>query len=163
MVLRVIIFSLLLLPLAGCELNRREKALQEKEAQLLQKEQELMLKEKTLALKEQELVKREQRLDSTIVDTTLKYSPELPGLWNAKMQCTETTCSGSAVGDTKVETWELSFDSSFHLIARVITGNNIARVYTGSYNGSEILLKQDVAGAAGVAATHLSIKLQLTG
>lgn len=145
----------------GCELNRREKAVLQKEEALLKKEQELILKEKTLALKENELLQREQQLDSIRTDTTLKYHPALAGQWKATMKCTETTCAGSAVGDTKTEVWEFSFDSSFHLFVKVISGNNVARVYNGSYNGNVVELTQQVPNSAATPATTMSVRLNI--
>lgn len=158
---RILIFLMLISMLGSCQLNRREKAVREKEARLLQKEQELLLKEKSLALKEEELNKRERLLDSTLVDSTLKYSAALPGLWNVKMECTETSCSGSAVGDVKSETWQFAFDSSLNLIANVVSGNNIARIYTGRFTGSVIELTQEVADNPATPATKMNVRLNM--
>lgn len=158
---RILIFFVLIAMLGSCQLNRREKAVREKEAKLLMKEQELLLKEKSLALKEEELNKRERLLDSTLVDSTLKYSAALPGLWNVKMECIETSCSGSAVGDVKSETWQFAFDSSLNLIANVVSGNNIARIYTGKFTGSVIELTQEVSESPSTPATKMNVRLNM--
>jgi hypothetical protein len=94
---------------SGCGMRERELKLDQKMSEINQKEQELLLKEKSLQLKEEELAKKEELLDSSSrspVDTFLVQHPQLPGKWNVTMRCTETTCPGSAVGDTKNEQWK---------------------------------------------------------
>ena len=158
--IRITFLFILISLTSSCELNRREKAVREKEAELLQKEQDLLLKEKSLALKEEELIKRERKLDSTLVDSTLKFSADLVGLWNVKMECKETSCTGSAVGDVKSETWQLAFDSTFNLIANVVSGNNIARIYTGRFTGSVIELMQEVVNTPS-SVTKMNVRLNI--
>jgi hypothetical protein len=55
------------------------------------------------------------------------------------MTCTETTCAGSAVGDTKTEEWELSYEGNT-LIAKAHTNEQLIRTYKGFYTGNTIEL-----------------------
>jgi len=100
-------FCLWLITLTGCGLREREDALNKKMSEVAQKEQKLLFQEKTLQLKEEELNQRQRLLDSTsnkiTVDSLPVFYPQLPGTWLVKMSCKETTCPGSAVGDTKTE------------------------------------------------------------
>ncbi|PIQ20508.1 MAG: hypothetical protein COW65_14525 [Cytophagales bacterium CG18_big_fil_WC_8_21_14_2_50_42_9] len=145
---------------SGCGLRERETSVQKKETELAQKEQELNAKEKELRLKEEELIKRAQWLDSTAQDTTVMFNPQLLGQWNARMTCTETTCSGSAVGDTKTETWELTFQND-HIIARAMTGENMVRVYTGTYKNNLLELTENVELSPSTPATKILVRLTL--
>lgn len=127
---------------SGCDYRKREEELQKKETALNQKEQELLLKEKTLQLKEEDLAKREQRLDSTIIDSTHVINPALTGIWSVQMSCTEATCTGFAIGDTKSEQWQISYTGNT-LIAKAFSNNQLARVYTGFDTGNTIELVED--------------------
>ena len=55
------------------------------------------------------------------------------------MICTETNCPGSAVGDSKNEQWDISFQDNA-IIATAISNNQMVRVYTGHYFGNSIRL-----------------------
>ncbi|HUC80570.1 MAG TPA: hypothetical protein VMR70_06615 [Flavisolibacter sp.] len=146
---------------SGCDIRQREEALQKREATLNQREQELLLKEKSLQLKDEELVKRQQQMDSTIVaDTTAKYNAKLAGVWNVQMTCTETSCTGSAVGDTKTETWEISYQDR-NVIARAKVNNELVRVYSGLYNGTTLELAEALESEQ-KPATKMIVRLQLT-
>lgn len=140
----IVLFSVLCL-MTGCSLREREKAIEKKTSELNQKEQELLFKEKSLQLREDELVKREKLLDSTMNkkqgDTLASINPQLVGTWIVKMNCTETTCTGSAVGDIKTEQWEISYQENT-VIAKAMAGQDLVRVYTGSYVGNTLQLTQ---------------------
>lgn len=145
----------------GCNLREREQALEQRSAQLDQKEQELLLKEKTLQLKEEELLKKEQQFDSTrLVDTTAIYNPQIPGNYTVKMVCTETNCPGSAVGDTKNETWQLSYQNTT-IIARAMTGDKLVRTYTGTYNGNVIELSEDRQNTTVPSSSRMIVRLRI--
>jgi len=148
---------------SGCGLRAREEAVQKKEAELAQREQQLSLREKSLALREEEVLELKQKLDSvkTKTDTALVYNQQLIGEWNVKMTCTETTCPGSAVGDTKTETWNIGYDSSF-IVAKAIASDKLVRVYTGSYDGTNLILSEDVANIPSEPATRMTIRLTIT-
>lgn len=148
--------------LQGCDLREREEALQAKEAMLNQREQELLLKEKTLQLKEEDLVKREQRIDSThIRDSVAVYNAALPGTWDVKMVGTETTCPGSAVGDTKNETWEISYQEN-NVIAKAMVNNELVRTYSGFYTGNTLELVDTRENIPGQPPTRIIVRLRLS-
>jgi hypothetical protein len=148
---------------AGCGLNAREEALRKKEVELAAREQQLSLREKSLELEEEQVLQLKQKLDSakTKTDTTLLYNQQLIGQWNVKMTCTETTCSGSAVGDVKTETWDISYQNSL-IIANAIASDKLARIYTGSYDGTTLTLSADVASTPSDPATKMVIRLTMT-
>ena len=132
--------AFLLLILNSCNADRKEKELKQKQEMLSQKEQELILKEKTLQLKEEELLIREARLDSTLQkDTAVVIDSALLGKWSVKMVCTETSCSGSAVGDTKTELWEITMEGKT-FIAKAMSGDQLIRVYSGLFTGNTLEL-----------------------
>lgn len=146
-------------------MHKREQELEVKVAELNQKEQELLLKEKSLQLKEEQLAKREKLLDSTAnknsIDTLSSLHPNLPGLWNVTMRCTETTCAGSAVGDTKNEQWEISFENNT-VIAKAMSDKKLLRVYSGTYAGNSFELTAQQNNASDAQAAKMVVRLQKT-
>ena len=139
-------------------MRKREESLQQKEAALNEKEQQLLLKEKTLQLQQEELDKRKLALDSALVaDTTAKINPALVGTWNAQMTCTETSCPGSAVGDTKTETWEISYQGN-NVIAKAKVNEELVRVYSGIYTGNTLELVETVDNAV-QSTTKIVVRL----
>jgi hypothetical protein len=157
----LLFLSLLLCFTSGCDLRKREDALQQKEAMLSQTEQRLLLKEKTLQLKEEELVQREQRLDSTLkTDSTQAVDSSLIGTWSVKMTCTETTCTGSAVGDTKNEQWTITYQAN-NLVAKAMANEQLIRVYTGPSAGKTAELTANNPGVPTPAAANITVRLQL--
>ncbi len=133
---------------SGCDMRNREQALDMKEAELNQKEQALLVKEKSIQLKEVELFKREKLLDSTsnktVADTLAALHPAISGLYNVTMRCTETTCAGSAVGDTKNEQLEIIIQNNT-VIVKAMSDKKVVRIYSGSYVGDfiELIAQQD--------------------
>ena len=157
-ILLLIIFSLG----PGCDLRTREENLQKREAALSQKEQELLLQEKTLQIKEQELLKREQQIGSSlIVDTAKLYNPAIIGIWSVKMTCTETTCTGSAVGDTRTEQWNISYESNT-IIAKAMFGDKLVRTYTGRPIADVIELAEKRTDEGSPSPTRMTVRLRLT-
>lgn len=128
--------------LSSCNYQKREENIRKKEDALNHKEQELALKEKSLQLKEQDLLKREKRLDNTTTDSTYIVDSTLIGNWSVQMVCNETSCPGSAVGDTKTESWQIAYQSN-SIIAKVLSNNQLTRIYTGFYTGNTIELVED--------------------
>lgn len=156
-----IVFCALLVFASGCDVREREAALQAKETALNQKEQELLLKEKTLQLKEEALNQMKQKLDSTLlVDTTAQFNQNLIGLWSVKMVCTQTSCPGSAVGDTKTENWDISYEGRY-VIARVSVNNELVGAYSGIFNGTTLELEQNTETAANQPTTKILVRLKL--
>ena len=134
----LVYFSLLvtLLLFAGCDYKEREKALAQKMEELNQKEQQLLLREKNLQLEEDSIKLLIARMDSVSYADSIKVlPPALTGQWTSKMICTETNCSGSAVGDTQTDTWEIATQDTA-VVIRSISKGNINRIYTGNYFNS---------------------------
>jgi hypothetical protein len=156
------LFLVMAFTASGCGMRERELKLDQKMSEINQKEQELLLKEKSLQLKEEELAKKEELLDSSSrspVDTFLVQHPQLPGKWNVTMRCTETTCPGSAVGDTKNEQWEISYQNN-GIVAEAFSDNKLVRVYTGNSNGSVVELSTQPDNADPSLATKMIVRLQ---
>lgn len=144
----LVVVCFLLVGMPACGLRQRELELEQKLEEVNQLKQELLLKEKSLQIKEEQLAAREKHLDSTtqLVDTLAAKYPKLPGTWTVNMNCTVATCTGFAVGDVKNEQWSFSFQNN-KVIARAMSGQNLVRVYTGTYTGNviELIPEQDVA------------------
>ncbi|MDB5263618.1 MAG: hypothetical protein JWQ14_2901 [Adhaeribacter sp.] len=151
---------------SGCGLREREASVQERETALGQREKALLEKENILQLKEAELANREQQLKKATPPDTINQptvdviNPALVGRWNARMMCTETTCTGSAVGDTKTETWEISYQDG-QVVAKAMTGENLARIYTGTYRNDLLQLTERVELSAAAPATQMVVRLTL--
>jgi len=126
----------------GCDNGERERKLLAREQELNVKEQTLLLKEKQLQLKEEELQRTRQAiLDSTAMnDSLLLCNSGYLGVWSAKMNCTETNCTTSAIGDTKVELWDVKY-SNGRVLVSAYANNNLIRVYTGEYNNGILQLE----------------------
>ena len=157
------VFYLLILTffISGCDLRKREEQLEAKEAVLNQKEQELLLKEKTLQIKEDELLLRERKTDSTVkTDTTSLYNTAIIGFWSVKMTCTEATCAGSAVGDTKTEQWNISYEANT-IIAKAMSDDKLVRTYTGIPAGEVIELVEGPHANVSQSATKMIVRLRL--
>jgi hypothetical protein len=147
--------------LTSCGLQEKEQALKKKEAELNQKEQELIAREKTVELKEQELADKQMKLDTLSRDSTFLINPAIPGVWSVQMTCVQTTCTGSAIGDTRKEKWIVSYEAA-HVIARVMTGNKLIRVYTGAFTDStSIELKDETEATATEPATRMVVRLTI--
>lgn len=158
----ILFFSILLF--SGCDLREREEKLQQEQEQLVQKELALLSKEKELQIREQELVKREQKLDSTIQgvpkDTGI-YKAALVGLWTVKMNCTETDCPGSAVGDTKTEQWDISYQNHT-VIAKALVDEKLVRIYSGLYTGNSLELTAQQIDTASQNSAQIVVRLEET-
>lgn len=154
-----VFYLLVALCISGCGFAEREKALQMKETKLAQKEQELLLKENALLLKEDSF-KRRKVNDTARQDTAILYNPVITGQWKVQMTCTETTCNGSAVGDTKSEIWDISYKSN-SVIAAVTSAKQLVRIYTGTYSNNLLELTDEVDLSSSSPATKISVRLTL--
>ena len=129
-------FSIFMFTFSGCSLRQREIELDKQLRDLHEREQQLSLREQSLDYREQQLNDREKKIDSTtrsnLSDSMFVKHQQLPGSWSVRMQCIETNCAGSAVGDTKNEQWEFSFQDN-NVVASAISNNKVVRIYTGSY------------------------------
>jgi hypothetical protein len=146
--------------LYGCDIDQREKEVERKAQALQQKEEELQARETALAMKEEELARQIESIDSTRQDSSFIYDPRLIGLWSVKMTCTETTCPGSAVGDTKTEQWELSYQGH-HILARALVSDTLTRVYQGIYTGNTLELVEERSGSPARSTTRMIVRLRL--
>jgi hypothetical protein len=156
-----IISLLLLVPfLSACGLQEKEESLKKKEAELNQKEQELILKEKSLQFREEEVARKQLQMDTSIKDSSSTARPGLVGTWSTRMTCVETTCTGSAVGDVKTETWIISNETD-HIIVKAMAGDQLARVYTGSLNGNTIELTQNSQDNASRPPVQITARLSI--
>jgi hypothetical protein len=147
---------------SGCGLRQREMELNRKMQQLNVKEQELALKEQSLSIKEEQLNEKEKKLDSTnnlVNDSLFMEHQKLPGIWMVEMQCTETNCPGSAVGDVKNEQWDFKFQDNM-VIASAMSSNQLVRVYTGDFVGNS--LKLAVQRDSADASARIVVRLQQT-
>ena len=129
-------------------MRQREIELDKKMTEINEREQQLALKEQSLDIREHQLEVREKLLDSTTrktsIDSLLALHPNIPGTWNVKMECTETTCPGSAVGDIKNEQWIINFHGN-GVIANAKSNDQLVRVYSGVYinNSIRLTVQQD--------------------
>lgn len=128
---------ILIVFLQGCGLNEREKNLKKRQLETTQKEEQLLAWEQRLKMKEQELEHTKQSLDSAKkqIDSATVYNPAIAGKWLVKMSCIETTCEGSALGDTKTEQWDISYKEN-SLIVKAYSGIVLTRVYVGTYQNN---------------------------
>jgi len=149
--------------LACGESSQRAGALQVKEDELNKKEQELLIKENSLLAREQELAKKEKLFDSTsrrpVNDTLTARVPALEGLWTVQMNCIETTCSGSAIGDTKTEQWEISLQNN-RVTAKAESNNKLVRLYSGNYSGDVLELTAIQDSSQEAQSTKMIVRLQ---
>lgn len=151
----VIIFSLLTI-LSSCGLREREEKLEAKEAELLKREQEMTLREQQLLLLRDSLNLKLQLVDSTkrTWDSVGIYNEALIGEWNVKMSCTETSCEGSAIGDTKIEHWTIEYENN-KVVANAFSKKKLLRIYDGIYSNNVLKLteRQNASG------TEISVDL----
>ena len=165
---RILIFTLAITMLtSGCDTRKRELELERRQAALDQREQQLLLRERTLQLQEEEWQKKKNQLDSIsfldsipLVDTSYVVDPTLAGAWAVKMTCRETSCQGSAVGDTKTEHWDIRYQGN-HVVAKAMEGNRLARVYSGQYNGNVLELIEHRDTSSLVYDIRMVVRLRL--
>lgn len=138
---QISIFFLFLIPFfSACNSKEQQEKFRKKEESLLQKEQELLVKEKNLELKEAALLQREEALKKPIIaDSVASVNQAFIGNWSVKMICRETNCVGSAIGDTKTEQWQISYQEN-RFIARAMAKEKLVRVYSGTFNGNTLEL-----------------------
>ena len=112
-------------------------------------------------VKEQELLLKEAMLDSTVhQDSILRFDSTIIGRWSVKMVCKETTCSGSAVGDTKNEQWEITSQGTQY-IAKAMSGDQLIRVYSGIYTGNTLELIAELETTSGQPAAKMVVRLHI--
>ncbi|MEO8822706.1 MAG: hypothetical protein ABI366_03960 [Ginsengibacter sp.] len=128
--------------LSSCNIRHREVEVKKKLEEINRRDQELSMKEQMLAVKEQQLSEQQKILDSTtniVNDSILRQHLKTQGLWRVDMQCTETNCVGSAVGDVKSEQWNIKVEND-QVTINARSNRSIVRIYSGSYVGNVIKL-----------------------
>lgn len=149
-----VLLLMLTILLHSCGLNEREKKLKFRQKETARKEQQLLAWEQRLKMKEDSLEFTKKHLDSTKngTDTLSTYDPAIVGKWNVKMSCIETSCSGSAIGDTKTEQWAITYRQNT-VVVNAYSGTVLTRVYIGTYKNKvlQILDEKPNAGALIIA------------
>lgn len=59
------------------------------------------------------------------------------------MNCTETSCEGSAIGDTKTEQWEISYGADNSVTINAFSGKDLVRIYNGAYRTAGLQLAHE--------------------
>lgn len=139
---KLLLLPLIVLFLGGCQNQKREQQLAQREAALVQREQQLLLRENSLKLREQRLTEPAAAPDTTqqLAAADSARTVALVGTWVTRMNCVETDCPGSAIGDSKTEQWEISYEGGAFLVKATVN-NQIARVYSGTLTGNTLDLK----------------------
>jgi hypothetical protein len=130
---------------SSCDLRRREVEVNKKLEEINRREQELSLKEQMLSIKEEELNEQQKKLDSTtnmVNDSLIREHVKIQGLWRVDMQCTETNCVGSAVGDIKSEQWNIKVAND-QVVINARSNRSVVKTYSGAYFGNVIKLSAD--------------------
>ena len=88
-------------------------------------------------------------------DTVGTYNPNLEGNWSITMQCIETSCEGSAIGDTKTEQWNIAYQNN-KVVVNATSNKKLIRTYTGIFkeNTLELTAQQPLD-----TETHMDVML----
>ncbi len=143
--------------LGSCGLQEREKKLEEGMQMLHQKEQELALKEQTLNDRQKTL----DSVESKHTDTLANLYPTLEGNWSVKMICNVATCQGFAIGDTKSEQWEFRIQSN-EVMAIAISNNKVTRIYTGNFNGDQLVMNAQLVETQPDLNTRMVVRIRFS-
>ena len=149
--------------MTGCGQVKREQDLVNREKQLQAQQQELILKANELALKETKLNELAKNMDSTHIreDSLHLQFSQLAGNWDVTMNCTQATCSGSAVGDTKTERWIFALAGG-SVIAQAYAKNILSRVYIGKYQDGLLQLSAQSADSIADGGAQINVYLRQT-
>lgn len=151
---RPIIFFTALLIFHACTDSNKENNLKTREQDLITKEKEFAAKETEY----QELLAMRDSLKNANDSATANSLPQnIPGKWNGKMICTESSCAEHAIGDQRNDVWEFS-ENGKTVSAKVSnrTGNN--KIYTGNYTGTELRLTSE-SDSSSIGKTQINIVL----
>lgn len=156
-------FLLIAAGLGSCGFEERKQALDARETSLKEREQNLLVKEKMLLQLEDSIklsIAKQDSLTLSLKNIGLPLPDSLQGTWNVNMLCTQTNCSGSAVGDTRKESWTFTGGDSTGVYVKAMQGENLVRVYSGIFDGSGFVLSTpNVSGE--VNATTMNVKLNV--
>ena len=136
-------FFLSIFSFYGCGFEERKQALDAREANLQAREQNLLMKQKMLTQLEDSIKLNIAKQDSATLalkNLGLPLPDSLQGVWNINMVCTQTNCSGSAVGDSRKETWTFTGGDSTGVYVKAMNGDKLIRIYSGIYDGSAFIL-----------------------
>ncbi|KMQ72317.1 hypothetical protein [Chryseobacterium koreense] len=115
----------------------------EKSEELKVREQKLLEKEKAFAMKESDYQNLLKMRDSLYAAKDTIQAIPLPdnilGKWSGKMICVDSNCPENMIGDIRNDNWEFS-ENGQKISAKVTNKAGNIRIYTGSFNGSEIRL-----------------------
>ncbi|RYE00129.1 MAG: hypothetical protein EOP54_01400 [Sphingobacteriales bacterium] len=156
-------FLLIAAGLSSCGFEERKQALDAREISLKEREQSLLIKEKMLLQLEDSIKLSTARQDSLSLSLTkpgLPLPDSLQGTWNINMLCTQTNCSGSAVGDTRKESWTFSGGDATGIYVKAMQGENLVRVYSGIFDGSGFVLSTP-NGSGEANTTTMNVKLNI--
>ncbi len=149
--------------LSSCSFEERKKELDAREISLKEREQNLLVKEKMLLQLEDSIklsIAQQDSLTLSSQNIGLPLPDSLQGVWSINMLCTQTNCSGSAVGDTRKESWTFTGGDSTGVYVKAMQGENLVRVYSGIFDGSGFILSTpQVSGEAN--ATTMNVKLNI--
>ena len=66
----------------------------------------------------------------------------IPGKWNGKMICTESSCAEHVIGDQRTDVWEFSKKGKT-VLAKVTDRSGNLKIYSGNYSGLELRLNSN--------------------
>jgi hypothetical protein len=160
-----VISLLIIITCTACTSDEREKKLATKAKELDRRQQDLDLRERSLAFREAELKKKQQHIDSAsatvAADSLMRLHPNLVGLYNVTMRCTQTNCPGSAVGDTKTEQWQLDIENN-EVLVKAMSDQKVVRIYKGGYQGSTLELLAQADTIPTIEVGNMKVRLQQT-
>lgn len=130
--------------MTSCNFQEKENQLKAKEMELNKREQELAIREAALISKEEKLKLQEQLIDSAqkTWDSVGIYNEVLIGDWAVTMNCTETSCEGSAIGDTKTEQWSIFYENN-QVTVKSFFKKKLLRIYKGIYYNNTLKLTEE--------------------
>lgn len=151
----LLLFSAMIF-LVSCQPKDRSGETQIDRNGIVEREKLVSQRERAVQKREAELASRELHMDSILnhLDTLGVVNPKFAGDWNIDMRCTETSCQGSAIGDTKTEKWKIGYKDDI-AIAQVLMKGKLVRTYSGQYKGNRLVLsvKKQQSDAADISVT----------
>ncbi|HLU18141.1 MAG TPA: hypothetical protein VKZ76_08840 [Edaphocola sp.] len=149
--------------ISACGFEERKQALDARESALVQREQELLLREKMLIQLEDSVRQSIARKDSTefmLQQLGIALPDSLAGVWTVNMMCTQTNCTGFAVGDIRKETWVFEQeDSASTVYVKAMQGETLIRIYSGIFDGADFVLSTPIGNEA--QSGKMNVKLNL--
>lgn len=152
-----LIVAIISLVLCGCQSREQKNDARIQTVGITEREEQLQQWEQKLQQKENELTMREVEIENSIkqMDSLNIYNPQIIGNWRMEMECIETNCEGSAIGDTKTEQWNITYANN-SIVAKAYTNNKLIRTYSGRYKSNGLQLT-DTASTHG---TQINVSLQ---